>query len=154
AGDDGDLRRGAPLSYTDNGDGTVTDNNTGLMWEKKDALDASPSASDLHDADNAYPWGGTCSSGGASGGTGADCANGTCDASDGPGTGYTIFKWVAALNTANFAGHNDWRIPNAKELQSIVDYGVPASIDPAFGPTHTTGYWTSSSCLRCDPTQF
>jgi hypothetical protein len=25
-----------PLSYTDNGDGTVTDNVTGLMWEKQD----------------------------------------------------------------------------------------------------------------------
>jgi hypothetical protein len=23
-----------PLSYTDNGDGTVTDNNTGLIWQK------------------------------------------------------------------------------------------------------------------------
>lgn len=25
-----------PLSYTDNGDGTVTDNNTGLMWQQQD----------------------------------------------------------------------------------------------------------------------
>jgi hypothetical protein len=25
-----------PLSYTDNGNGTVTDNNTGLMWQKED----------------------------------------------------------------------------------------------------------------------
>ena len=25
-----------PLSYTDNGDGTITDNNTGLMWQKVD----------------------------------------------------------------------------------------------------------------------
>jgi len=25
-----------PLSYTDNGDGTVTDNNTGLMWQRQD----------------------------------------------------------------------------------------------------------------------
>jgi hypothetical protein len=33
---DGDVQAGAALSYTDNGDGTVTDNNTGLMWEKKD----------------------------------------------------------------------------------------------------------------------
>jgi hypothetical protein len=33
-GDDGDVQAGAPLSYTDNGDGTITDNNTGRMWEK------------------------------------------------------------------------------------------------------------------------
>ena len=25
-----------PMSYTDNGNGTVTDNNTGLMWQKQD----------------------------------------------------------------------------------------------------------------------
>ena len=25
-----------PLSFTDNGDGTITDNNTGLMWQKID----------------------------------------------------------------------------------------------------------------------
>lgn len=25
-----------PMSYTDNGDGTITDNNTGLMWQKQD----------------------------------------------------------------------------------------------------------------------
>ena len=30
-GSDGDVRAGAALSYTDNGDGTITDNNTGLM---------------------------------------------------------------------------------------------------------------------------
>ena len=34
-GQDGDIQAGATLSYTDNGDGTITDNNTGLMWEKK-----------------------------------------------------------------------------------------------------------------------
>jgi hypothetical protein len=26
-----------PMSYTDNGNGTVTDNNTGLMWQQQDA---------------------------------------------------------------------------------------------------------------------
>ena len=35
AADDGDLRLGAPFRYQDNGDGTITDLNTGLMWEKK-----------------------------------------------------------------------------------------------------------------------
>lgn len=33
-GDDGDLRLGRPLRYVDNGDGTVTDLNTGLTWLK------------------------------------------------------------------------------------------------------------------------
>jgi len=30
--------------------------------------------------------------------------------------------WVAQKNRENHLGHNDWRLPNAKELQSIVDY--------------------------------
>src|SRR5262245_40951697 len=33
--DDGTVRAGGPLRYRDNGDGTITDLNTGLMWEKK-----------------------------------------------------------------------------------------------------------------------
>src|SRR4051812_39636776 len=33
-GEDGDLRLGLSRSFTDNGDGTITDNKTGLMWEK------------------------------------------------------------------------------------------------------------------------
>src|SRR5438477_10954359 len=49
-GQDGDLRKGAPLSYTDNGNGTVTDNNTGLMWEKL-SMDGS-----VHDVSTTYPW--------------------------------------------------------------------------------------------------
>jgi hypothetical protein len=47
-GNDGDIQAGATLSYTDNGDGTITDNNTGLMWAKK-SDDGS-----IHDKDNAY----------------------------------------------------------------------------------------------------
>ena len=35
AGEDGNPAFGALLSYTDNGDGTVTDDNTKLVWEKK-----------------------------------------------------------------------------------------------------------------------
>lgn len=30
--------------------------------------------------------------------------------------------WVQTNNSANYLGHNDWRMPNAKELQSILDY--------------------------------
>src|SRR5215510_10778276 len=38
-GQDGDTRAGAPLAYTDNGDGTITDDDTGLMWEKQGNAD-------------------------------------------------------------------------------------------------------------------
>ena len=35
--------------------------------------------------------------------------------------------WVQEKNAENYLGHNDWRLPDAKELQSIVDYSsIPA----------------------------
>jgi hypothetical protein len=49
-GHDGDIQAGAPLAYVDNGDGTITDLNTGLMWEKK-SRDGS-----IHDVFNMYTW--------------------------------------------------------------------------------------------------
>jgi hypothetical protein len=55
AGDDGETSAGAPLRYRDNGDGTITDKNTKLMWEKKDQASGG-----LHNWNNTYPWG-TCS---------------------------------------------------------------------------------------------
>jgi hypothetical protein len=49
-GQDGELQKGAARSVTDNGNGTVTDNLTGLMWEKQ-SDDGS-----IHDKDNTYTW--------------------------------------------------------------------------------------------------
>lgn len=49
-GHDGDLQKGAALAYVDNGDGTITDMNTGLMWEKQ-SRDGT-----IHDLDNLYTW--------------------------------------------------------------------------------------------------
>ena len=51
-GDDGNIQADATLSYTDNGDGTITDNNTCLVWEKK-SDDGS-----IHDQHNVYTWDG------------------------------------------------------------------------------------------------
>src|SRR5207249_296419 len=48
---DGDLRKGAPLSYTDNGDGTISDSNTELQWEK-----LSMDGDALHDVGNHYSF--------------------------------------------------------------------------------------------------
>lgn len=99
--------------YVDNGDGTITDKATGLMWQKSDS-----------------------------------------------GKG---LNWSQALNYAeklDLAGYSDWRLPNAKELQSIVDYSRcpdvtnSAAIGPVFEVTPITNeggkkdysfYWTSSS---------
>lgn len=103
AGSDGQVRAGAALVYWDNGDGTVTDQNTGLMWERKD------DSGGIHDVDQTFSWS-----------TGTNAMDGTVT---------TVF--LAQLNDVNgggancFAGFCDWRIPNIKELQSIIDYQTP-----------------------------
>jgi hypothetical protein len=68
--------------------------------------------------------------------------------------------WVQARNAKRYLGHNDWRLPNAKELQSIVDYTRcpdvtrSAAIDPLFICTAITNeigkadypyYWTGTT---------
>lgn len=116
--------------YVDNGDGTMTDNQTGLQWEKK-TDDAG-----VHDKDHTYTWSAT------SGGT---TPNGTvftaflnqlnnCTTNDGSAV------------TGGFAGHCDWRLPSILELQGIVDLtaGSP-TIDPIFGPTVANIYWSATS---------
>lgn len=47
-------------------------------------------------------------------------------------------EWAQEQNSNNYLGYNDWRLPNAKELQSIVDYtrspdtSNSAAINPLF----------------------
>ncbi len=118
--------------FPDNGDGTVTDNATGLMWEKKD------NSGGIHDKDNTYSWS-----------TGTDNMDGTIK------TGF-----LATLNAGSgFAGHTDWRVPNRFELTTLVDLGVGTpDVHSAFDSaciasctlatcscTRAGLYWTSST---------
>ena len=51
----------------------------------------------------------------AEGLSGTDCAIGSFETLD----------WIGALNRAadsNYAGHKDWRLPNVKELQTLVEF--------------------------------
>ena len=89
-----------PSSFTDNLDGTVTDNATGLMWQQED--------------DNQER------------------------------------NWESALaycEDRDLGGHVDWRLPDVKELRSIVDNTrYNPAIDPvAFPGTDPTDYWSSST---------
>ncbi|MHC4931737.1 MAG: Lcl C-terminal domain-containing protein [Planctomycetota bacterium] len=162
-GDDGDTRAGLPLSFVDNHDGTITDLNTGLMWEKKVAGEGVAQAANLHDADNSYPWSGLCSisSPPLRCGTDADCPETeTCDAPDGQTAspnGLTIFEWVEELNAVAFAGHTDWRVPNYRELTSLLKLErviLPdsLSVDFAFLGVNCRGDCTDLADPQCSCT--
>ena len=49
-GQDGELQRGEPRAYIDNGNGTIKDNRTALTWEKLS------DDGTVHDNDNLYLW--------------------------------------------------------------------------------------------------
>ena len=113
-GQDATVKTGCPNDanrFTDHGDGTVTDNCTGLMWQKESA--------DFND-------------------------DGNVDDLD----RVTWCEALAFCASLTFAGHTDWRLPNVRELQSIVDYGEGGPINPVFRLAPDDGsllYLTSTS---------
>lgn len=119
------------------GPATITDNLTGLEWERKTNIDDNLNPTDPHDGDNYYSWSST--------GSAAD------------GTAFTQF--LPALNGACFAGQCDWRLPTRDELQTIL-YDDPATgfcpisgpcIDPIFGPTKPNPYWSATAASPQHP---
>jgi hypothetical protein len=125
--------RSALPHFVDNGDGTVTDSKTGLMWEKL----TTACAGEITCVNETYTW----SSG---------AGDGNPD-----GSLYTSFLrqmngYAPFLGVFNcFAGYCDWRIPTINELRSIVSIGYPnctspPCIDPVFGPTQAAQYWSST----------
>ena len=101
-----------PMNFTDNGDGTIRDNVTSLIWQMD------------HDGQQ-YNW---------------YESTGTFDATSNPAT-------TNICGNLTTAGHSDWRLPQKRELASIVDRGVvnPA-IDTAYFPnTNGFNYWSSTA---------
>lgn len=96
-------------------------------------------------------------------GTITDQATGLMWAQDDSGTTMDweeALAYVQGLNDQNYLGYSDWYLPNAKELQSIVDYSRSpdetnsAAIDSMFNCTQITNedgqkdwgfYWTSTT---------
>lgn len=115
-GQDGETQSGVALDYTDNGNGTITDDSTGLVWEKLDDSNLDGDAG-IHDKDRTYTFA---------------AAN----------------EKVATFNTFSFGGRNDWRIPNVRELASILNYGkYSPAVSGVFHSSCTSGCKTTTcSC--------
>jgi len=82
------------------------------------------------------------------------------------GSGYLWEDALAYAENLTLAGHDDWRLPNAKELESIIDYTRSptttnsAAIDPLFtcstiideaGNTNYPFYWSSTTHANYQP---
>ncbi|MFI3297575.1 MAG: DUF1566 domain-containing protein [bacterium] len=105
--------------FVDNGDGTISDVATSLMWSKTDSQ-------------KGMKWS-------------------------------EALDYAKKMNKINYLGFSDWRVPNAKELQSLVDYTrspattSSAAIDPMFSTSAMVNeaglidypfYWTSTTHAR------
>ena len=62
-------------------------------------------------------------------------------------TWHNTENFINALNSENFGGYSDWRMPTVKELSSIVNSGVyKPTINTAYFPdTMSSGYWSSTT---------
>jgi len=107
AGDDGDLVKGVAWPnprFTDNSNGTVTDNLTGLIWLKNaNCFGAKSWLIALSDCSN--------------------LANGSCGLLDESSVG-------------------DWRLPNVRELHSLIGYGF---YGPALSNAAGTAQWVEGN---------
>lgn len=112
----------ALAAFTPNADGTVTDNSTGLVWDR---------------CAWGRAWNAASSSCGPMGTETFTWAN--------------ALSAAAAANAANHLGRNDWRLPSKNELESLVDIAGTASptIDPVFPWPYAAGeFWSSTTYAR------
>jgi hypothetical protein len=110
--------------FLDNGDGTITDLRFGLMWTK-------------------------CTFGQTFNAQENSCI----------GEGQQMRNWSAAIssqgdiNATRYAEHDDWRLPNIKELHSIVERGCmnPAIRPEIFPDSINAPYWSNTPDNEVNP---
>ena len=124
AGQDGKLQKGivwpAPR-FTDNSDGTVTDNLTGLIW--------------LKDANCPDTVGGVSEGG-----------DGTLFWADALTWSNSLASGACGLDDASSAG--EWRLPNISELKSLLDLSQPVPALPEVHPfsnVQQSFYWSATT---------
>ncbi len=141
--------------YIDNGDGTLTDNQTGLMWEEQSTQNCAYASNCVN---TTYAW--TMSTPYANGPLFEEFVAGLNGGdyyepavSQYPAIGLELHTNIyPTAGLPCFANHCDWRVPTLPELQTIVFHnevcgvlpGYPC-INPVFGATQAAPYWTSSS---------
>lgn len=116
-GDDGDLQKGIAWPdprFTDNSDGTVTDNLTGLIWLQ----------------------------------------NANCDGVKNWNDALTFCNMLSSGQCGLTDGSNEWRLPNIKELNSLIDF---SNVDPPLPSGHPFDnvfetYWSSTTYAGNTPT--
>ncbi len=122
------LVQGSPLpaaDFEDNGDGTVTDRATGLMWMK-------------------------CSYGQTYNST---LPGNECEGEIGAFIWVDALKEVDVVNGANSFGYDDWRLPNHVELNSLLDLerNSQTAIDESFFPGTPLEFYVSSTTYAQGP---
>jgi hypothetical protein len=125
----------------------IKDNVTGLMWEVK------TSDGGLRDQSVQYTNFDSTASGQLS-----DGSKPSTDQIASP-TNSTGFR--DSVNASGLCGANDWRLPTALELPSLIDYGSPTfqGMDNAWFPNSQPDFYWSSSALSSlvssfDPAQY
>ncbi len=125
-GQDGELQSGVPWPnprFTDNGDSTVTDNLSGLMWTMDSNLMTSRDTG--FDIDGIY--------------------------GDGAVNWQHALDYVIKLNAEAYLGYTDWRLPNRKEVHSLTDFSRDDPALPLNHPflnvelVPSSAYWSSTT---------
>lgn len=109
--------------FVNNGDETITDRATGFMWSQNDSGMINDDGTIRSRQDDNFGLGRTW---------------------------VDTLAWVQKMNEIEYLGYSDWRLPDAKELQSIVQYGIteiPVVDTDFFDLSRTDCYmWTSTTC--------